>query len=211
MQLYLSPTSPFSRLTLITAIIANHTQLKLNFVNPWDNPESLTTHNPFSQIPTLISDDNHTLYQTSLICQFLHPDAFVNNANNQANLNLFAYAYSLIEQIVKAFSLKHFAPKTQPEHPFIERAQQSIIRALHSAPELQANSNDYAQIILACAFDYLSLRQPTLTAHLSASNQQALHAIQQRAILSLTHNQSLQNRPQTPSELGFNEAKDWQV
>ena len=53
MKLYLSTTSPYSRLALIAALHSGKRDLQLHYVLPWENPADLLAINPYSQIPAL--------------------------------------------------------------------------------------------------------------------------------------------------------------
>ena len=46
MKLYLSTTSPYSRLALIAALHSGKRDLQLHYVLPWENPAELIAINP---------------------------------------------------------------------------------------------------------------------------------------------------------------------
>lgn len=191
MQLYLSPTSPYARLILVGALNAGIENLTLTFVDPWSNPKALQDNNPFSQIPTLITASGHILYDSFIIADYLfdHP---VRGGQQAATL---AFARILIEQTVKAFALARHQPAGTP-HPHIERARQAVIRALPKAPTLHPDSGEFAQIALGLALSYLQLRLPDIyAAHLSAANQKALQAFNERDIIRITRPENLEKRP----------------
>ena len=71
MKLYLSTTSPYSRLALIAAMRSGHTNLQLHYVLPWENPADLLAVNPHSQIPALHCDDGNILTETLIIMHYL--------------------------------------------------------------------------------------------------------------------------------------------
>ena len=191
MQLYLSPTSPYGRLILVGALNAGIRDLQLHFVDPWSNPPELQDKNPFSQIPTLITDSGHILYDSHVIADHLldHP---VRGGQQAAIL---AYARILIEQSVKCFALNRHQPPGTP-HPHIERARQAIIRALPKAPQLDPHSREFAQLALGIALGYLQLRLPdTYAQHVSAANRQTLQTFAERDIIRLTRPENLEKRP----------------
>lgn len=191
MQLYLSPTSPYGRLVLVGALNAGIRNLQLNFVDPWGNPPELQDKNPFSQIPTLVTDGGHILYDSFIIADYLldHP---VRGGHQAAIL---AFARILIDQSVKCFALNRHQPPGTP-HPHIERARQAIIRALSKAPQLDAGSREFAHLALGVALSYLQLRLPEIFAqHVSAANRQALEQFAQRDIIRLTRPEALEKRP----------------
>ena len=190
MQLYLSPTSPYGRLVLAGALNAGIDDLALNFVDPWTNPRELQTHNPFSQIPTLITTSGHVLYDSFVIADYLldHP---IRGAGQAATI---AFARILLEQSVKYFSLQRHQPAGTP-HPHIRRAHDAIHRALPHAPELKADSNEFAQLALGIAFDYVQLRLPQAIPQLSVHNQSAYQQFTQRELIRLIHPDTLGKRP----------------
>ena len=72
MKLYYSPTSPFVRKINVFAIEAGLDK-KIEWVktNPWQVEDILTAENPLSQVPTLITDDEMVIYDSSVICEYL--------------------------------------------------------------------------------------------------------------------------------------------
>ena len=190
MKLYLSPTSPYGRLILAGALNAGVDNLQLIFVDPWANPRELETHNPFSQIPTLITASGHTLYDSFVIADYLldHP---IRGPQQAATI---AFARILLEQAVKYFSLQRHQPAGTP-HPHIRRAHDAILRALPHAPDLQADSCDFAQLALGIAFGYVQLRLPDAIAHLSPANRDALQRFAQRELVRLIDPATLGKQP----------------
>lgn len=72
MKLFYSSTSPFVRKVNIFAMecgLADN--IEWVKTNPWQAEEQLTTENPLSKIPTLITDDNVVIYDSRLICEYL--------------------------------------------------------------------------------------------------------------------------------------------
>ena len=72
MKLYYSPTSPFVRKINVFAIeVGLDKKIERVKTNPWQVEEILTAENPLSQVPTLITDDDVVLYDSSVICEYL--------------------------------------------------------------------------------------------------------------------------------------------
>jgi len=72
MKLFYSSTSPFVRKVNIFAMecgLADN--IEWVKTNPWQAEESLTTENPLSKIPTLVTDDNVVIYDSAVICEYL--------------------------------------------------------------------------------------------------------------------------------------------
>lgn len=72
MKLYYSPTSPFVRKINVFAIeVGLDKKVEWLKTNPWQVEDVLTAENPLSQVPTLITDDDVVLYDSSVICEYL--------------------------------------------------------------------------------------------------------------------------------------------
>ncbi len=177
MKLYTSPTSPYGRIVLLAAL--PHPQIDFNivFLNPWDNPAELEALNPFSQVPTLQTDNGTIICNSPFILDYLlgHP---LRNAEQSAGAG---YAFALLDQLVKAFGLQKFKLENTPDHPLAERARAAAIRGLAHAPQLDAGSNDTAHFALGMAFAFMASRLSDLQPHLSPANQSALATFLARA------------------------------
>jgi glutathione S-transferase len=70
MKLLYSPTSPYARKA---RIIIREKNLKVTEepVIPWDNPPELVNQNPLCKIPTLITDDGTSLYDSRVIVEYV--------------------------------------------------------------------------------------------------------------------------------------------
>lgn len=69
-QLWLSPTSPFARKTLVAAHeLGLATGLELVEVNPWTDAR-LRALNPLAKVPTLVLDEGGSLFESSVICDY---------------------------------------------------------------------------------------------------------------------------------------------
>lgn len=72
MKLFVSTTSPYARLVMITAYL-NNIDLTLKFVLPWGNPKELLVVNPFCQVPALLTENDTLITETSVILAYLLP------------------------------------------------------------------------------------------------------------------------------------------
>ena len=71
MKLFVSGTSPFARKALMVVIEKGlNDRIEIEQVNPWTNPPQLVSHNPLSQIPTLVLEDGEALYDSRVICAY---------------------------------------------------------------------------------------------------------------------------------------------
>jgi glutathione S-transferase len=74
MKLYYSPTSPYVRKVLITAIelgLRERIEIAPVHVSPVEPSDALNQTNPIGKIPALIADDGTELYDSAVICEYL--------------------------------------------------------------------------------------------------------------------------------------------
>ena len=74
MKLYYSPTSPFVRKVLITAIelgLRERIEIVPVDISPVEPSDALNRTNPIGKIPTLVADDGTELYDSVVICEYL--------------------------------------------------------------------------------------------------------------------------------------------
>lgn len=197
MKLYTSYTSPYARIILLTALAEGRDSLQLDYADPWITPPELTAVNPLSQVPALITDEGTVIDGSLPILDFLfdHP---IKTAVQHA---VTGYAYALLDQTVKAYSLARFQPEHTPEHPHIERARQAVIRGLQHCPQLDDSINHPAHFALGMALSYTELRHPQLFRHLSDANRQAFERFQNRPDVRTVAIAQLEKRPATVAEL----------
>lgn len=190
MKLFVSPTSPFARLVMITALQAKIDNLQLIFINPWNNPIELLQVNPFSQVPTLLTDEGNLITESMIIIAHLAPQVF----KDERQTALISYAISTINQTVRAFGTKRFQPENSTPHPFIERSTGFLQNALPHSPKLQADSDEWGQIFWGLALVYLQMRLPNLYEQaVSADNKLAVTAFIQRDFMQKTATPHLEN------------------
>ena len=166
MQLYHTPTSPYSRKVLVCAYeLEIIDSLEIIQVHPFDNPMDLSQHNPLGKVPTLILDNGESLYDSPVIVNYLqiltNKTAFSTEDFLSQNL-LQALADGIMDA---ALSLVQENRRTKDKiSPFwLQRWEESILRSLLKFEEKYIN---YAQewhigsIAMICALDYLLFRLP---------------------------------------------------
>jgi glutathione S-transferase len=75
MQLYYAAASPFVRKCLVSAEelgLRAHVELVPVVAHPVNRDAGLVAHNPLGKIPTLLTDDGATLYDSRVICEYLN-------------------------------------------------------------------------------------------------------------------------------------------
>ncbi len=74
MKLFFSPTSPYVRKCLVTAMelgLTDRIELLLGKASPVLPDTAIAEHNPLGKVPTLITDDGQALYDSRVICEYL--------------------------------------------------------------------------------------------------------------------------------------------
>ena len=198
MKLYTSPTSPYGRLILLAAMPRHDLDFEIAYTNPWENPAELQALNPFSQVPVLQIDSNTVIGNSPFILDFLlgHPLRTAEQKTATA-----AFAFSLLDQLVKLFGLQKFKVENTPDHPLTERARAACSRGLAAAPQLDAESGDVAHLALGMALVFMQYRLPDLQPHLSPANQKALAQFTARADVRAVSPENLETRPATLAQL----------
>ena len=198
MKLYLSTTSPYSRLALIAALRSDKRELQLHFVRPGENPQDLIAVNPYSQIPALLCDDGNVIGETLIIMHYLD-DRVLRGGATCARA---AYGMATINQAVRAFALNMHQPANSIPHPHIARSHAALARGLPRAPQLDPASGDWGHIILGSGLNYVRMRLPDLyAAHVSRDNQSAVAAFLERDFMQKTETVQLERRPACVGEL----------
>eukprot|EP01093_Parvamoeba_rugata_P018440 TRINITY_DN788_c0_g2_i3.p1 TRINITY_DN788_c0_g2~~TRINITY_DN788_c0_g2_i3.p1 ORF type:complete len:215 (-),score=34.79 TRINITY_DN788_c0_g2_i3:1671-2315(-) len=71
MQLYYSPTSPFSRkVRVVLRELGLEKQVSEILIDPWTDA-ALREHNPLAKVPTLILEDGMAVFESAVICDYL--------------------------------------------------------------------------------------------------------------------------------------------
>lgn len=195
MTLYLSTTSPYARLALLAALRGGRDGLRLEFVKPWENPEKLTTVNPYSQIPALVTDSGLVLTETLIIMHHLDPHVLAGGRDDA----LLGYAIATINQAVRYFSLKIYSAENSA---MMQRSIAALQKALPKAPVLDAQSAAWGQIALGVALLYVRSRLPEIYAqYVSAENQAAVERFATRAEIQATATEALEKLPKTVADV----------
>lgn len=195
--LYLSTTSPYTRILLMIAK-SEQVDLALNFVMPWENPTELTTINSFSQVPALVLQTGETITETPLIIQAIAPQLYVKHAHDLPQM---AKAFGILAQGVRAFSLQRFALEGQDAHPLVDRSIKLLKDTLPKLPILSANAPSLADKVLLCALIWIGIRLPQVFETLSDANQQAVYEFHQSPLMQKLNADSLESKPSKVSDI----------
>lgn len=197
MQLFISHTSPFSRVCLALAMLKKRNDLKLRFVNPWENPPELEAVNPFSQIPVLLTASGTAIYNTHLVYQYLDDETYTDQ--DQA---LIAYATSLIDVTVQYVKLVRFKAPNTADHPLVARSLEALARALAQAPAFDPDSNRWPEVMVGLALITNKLRTgENFEKAARADTKAAVASFAQRDLVKKTTPEALEKKPATVGEL----------
>lgn len=167
MKLYYSSTSPFVRKVNVFALETGLDK-KIEWVktNPWLAEDILTTENPLSKIPTLITDDGDIIYDSRVICEYLdtlydgkkfHP---LNLDERWKALRLQALADGILEAGIARFLERKRAKEVQSKD-WDSIQKESVERGLNNLENTflaWSEHLDIGVISVACVLGWLDFR-----------------------------------------------------
>jgi glutathione S-transferase len=168
-KLYFSPTSPFVRKCLVCAHevgLADRITLASSSAHPVDRDAVLVADNPLGQVPTLITDDGVSLYDSRVICEYLNDlgGGTLFPASGEARWRVLTLQ-ALSDGILDAALLLRYEGAARPEalrwdawqRGQLDKVATSLAWAEGEAESLRGRL-DIGTIGLACALWYLDLR-----------------------------------------------------
>ena len=170
MQLRYSPTSPYVRKVMVTAIETGlDKQIEKIPTNPWDPDTDLTKDNPIGKVPALKTDQGEILFDSPVICEFLdglHQGNKLFPASGDARwstLKLQALADGILDAAVTCV-VEGKRPKELQSKDWVERQRKAIRRSLdaleQSVSDLDGKQLSIGQVAAGCALGYLDFRKP---------------------------------------------------
>lgn len=173
MQLYYSPTSPYTRRVCAALLLLGlENQVQRVIVSPFDAPAELTRVNPLSQIPTLAINDGEMLCGSALITEYLIAQAEQCDAMQSQHWgirNLAGIAEGIVDAALIAV-LETRRPSELQSPRQIQNQQAKILRSVayleqqsqQPAGQLDSHNINYYSLMLGVALGYLDFRQPEL-------------------------------------------------
>lgn len=169
MKLYFSPTSPYVRKCLVTAHelgVADRITLLPSNANPVTRDASIIEHNPLGKVPTFITVDGVSLYDSRVICEYL--DATFSGGlfpRDGAGRWRALVLQSLADGVLDAALLVRYEEAARPQalrwddwsKGQMDKIQTSLL-ALERAPGQMQGRVDIGTLSLGCALGYLDLR-----------------------------------------------------
>lgn len=169
MKLRYSPTSPYVRKVMVTAL---ETGLDNNIekipTNPWEPTTDLPSDNPIGKVPALKLDNGETLFDSPVICEYLdslhdgsklYPEK---GGSRWQVLRMQALADGILDAAVLRL-LEGKRPAELQSKDWIERQKKAVGRsldALEKAADSLSGDTTMAQIACGCALGYLDFRFP---------------------------------------------------
>lgn len=170
MQLRYSPTSPYVRKVMVTAIETGlDKDIEKIPTNPWDAATDLPADNPIGKVPALKLDSGETLFDSPVICEYLdsqHGGEKLFPAAGGARWNVLRL-HALADGILDAAVLRLLEGKRPAElqsKDWAERQKQAIARSLNElekkSDQLDGKPATIAHVACGCALGYLDFRFP---------------------------------------------------
>jgi glutathione S-transferase len=170
MQLRYSPTSPYVRKVVVTAMeIGLDTEIEKIPTNPWDAATDLPSDNPIGKVPALVIDGARVLFDSPVICEYLdglHDGAKLFPPSGEARwsaLRLQALGDGILDAAVSRL-LEGRRPEERQSLDWVERQKNVVNRALDTldkeADGLERDAASIGHVTVGCALGYLDFRFP---------------------------------------------------
>ena len=165
MKLHYSPTSPYVRKVMASAIARGiEGRIQTIETNPHVSPPSLLRDNPLSKVPCLVTEDGLALFDSPVICEYLDsigdeiPLYPPHGAGRWRALRFQAIGDGLMDAAVTR-RMEQGRPREAARDAVIARQEAAITRTLDVLEaDPPANHLDIGTITVACALGYLDLR-----------------------------------------------------
>lgn len=165
MKLYYSPTSPYVRKVVASAIIRGlDARIERHTTNPHASPADLVADNPLSKVPCLVTDDGLSLFGSQLICEYLDslgdelplfPD---HGAPRWRALKFQSLGDGILDAAVPCRG-EQGKPQEAAREAQIARFKAAISRAVDVLEADPPHKHvDIGSITIACALGYLDFR-----------------------------------------------------
>lgn len=175
MQLLYAPTSPYVRKVMVCAHLtgqADQIDKLPSAANPIRRDERIAIHNPLAKVPTLITADGHTLFDSRVICEYL--------AARAGNSTLFPAAgdarwralqqQAMADGLLDAALLARYEKTARPAElqwpqwvdGCITKIQACLTTIEALAPQLSTTTPSIGEVTIGCALGYLDFRFPEL-------------------------------------------------
>lgn len=173
MKLFGSLTSPYVRKVRIV-LAEKRINCTFEVAAPWGADSEVANYNPLGKVPVLILEDGTPLYDSHVIVEYLDSispiSRLIPNSNpDRIMVKRWEALSDGISDAAATIFLERKRPTLQQSPEWILRQQQKITRGLEAAAQelgtkKWCNGSTYtlADIALACALGYLTLRFPEI-------------------------------------------------
>lgn len=164
-KLMYSPASPYSAKVRMSAAYAG-IPLEAIVVDTNADPADLLAANPLGKIPTLVADENDTIFDSRVITQYLNRQSggklFPRNAAKRLDAErLEALADGICDCLLAIVYERRFRPEEKIHQPWIDRQWSKVIRGLdqlNASPPKLPKSIHAGHIATRAMLTYLNLR-----------------------------------------------------
>lgn len=169
MKLHYSPTSPYVRKVLVSAIELGISQsIELLPTNVWDPSTDIASHNPLGKVPALVTEGSEILYDSPVIIDYLdtlNPNMELIPSSGRTRWNALrrqALADGILDATVLRL-LEEKRPEGERSQGWITRQQGAVNRALD---QLESEADGFGRdvnigtIAVGVALGYLDFRFP---------------------------------------------------
>lgn len=162
-----SPPSPFGRKVKIAlALLGLKDKVEIVAADTNDANDALRQQNPLGKIPTLITDDGKSIYDSRVILEYLDSLAgggkiIPNGPARFEALTLQALADGVMDAALLQVYEKRYRPEDKHVESWLTMQAGKVDRALtmlDAAPPMLPQTPHVGVIALACALGYLDLR-----------------------------------------------------
>lgn len=171
MKLFYSTTSPYSRKTRLAVRFKQlDEQVEEIICNPFTDAPEQSHQNPLGKVPTLILDDDTTIFDSPVICEYLDklsPHALLYPEDTRAWVSA-KTTESLADGILDAaynVVMERRRPEGESSPAVIDQWLQEINRSLPFVEDVISTLGtdiNIAHISIYCALGYLDFRLPDL-------------------------------------------------
>ncbi len=169
LTLYFSPTSPFTRKVMATAIelgIDDRMDKLTSPAHPIERNPAIVARNPLGQVPTLVTEDGTVLYDSRVICDYLNALASGSivppeGAARWTALTLQALADGMMGAALLVRYERTLRPEGARSAPWESGQVAKVVSALDALEEMAESFGDridIGTIAVACGLGYLDFR-----------------------------------------------------
>ena len=163
LTLYNGPNSPFGRKTKITAIVLE-IPIEEKIIKIQE-AEFIDNFNPLRKIPTLVTDNNHTIIDSDNICLYFdkisNKETIYISKNYWQGMSIISIANGLMQAVLER-KTELIRPSNEQSKNFVKKQEVRVIRTIDW---LEKNWNNFEknkismdQISVACALEYTKFR-----------------------------------------------------